>query len=373
MTGDPSDNIPGVPGFGEKTALKYLAQFHSLEGIYQNLAAIPKERDRRLLETYQEQALLSKHLVRIVIDLPLQLDLEVCCRHQEYDREALISFCREYQFNSLVKKLAGSEVLEADKQLQELDYQSASLIREDLSQIIAKVREAKACYLQFLTAQASWNGSQCLGLGLACADFSWLYPFGPDQALPSELKDILQDEQIAKTGHDLKRQMVIAASQGIQIKGVLEDTLIAAYLLNAGVGSLELEDLTLSYLQKTLPSWTNDRGTKFSSFNLPASLPQEVLAKLAGARLKALQLLEPHFKQELSATALNQLYDEVELPLTKVLFRMEQAGIKVDPEILRAFGGLLRQRQHELETEIFGLVNEEFNISSPKQLGSNSF
>ncbi|HBF39961.1 MAG TPA: DNA polymerase I, partial [Firmicutes bacterium] len=182
-------------------------------------------------------------------------------------------------------------------------------------------------------------------------------------------RELLNDSLIAKSGHDLKRQLQIANSQGISINGDLEDLLIAGYLVNAGLGDLELEDLSISYIQKIIPSWRNERGKTFSVFNLPPGLPDDIIAKICGARLEAVRQLKPKLWELMEKTGLNKLYHDVEKPLIRVLYKMERQGIKVEPETLREFGRSLKNRQSQLESDIYSLVQEEFNISSPKQLG----
>jgi DNA polymerase I len=368
LMGDSSDNIPGIPGFGEKTALKYLHQYQTMDGIYQNVDQIARERDRELLITHREQAYLSRRLAQIVTDLKLAVDPVACCLHQEYSKEELLEFCREYEFHSLFKKLSGEE-LEVIRKIEEIQYELTIAGSDNLETLVESIRREKFCIIQFLASTVNWTEVEWLGVGVGTSDRNWFYQLSPQTALPGQLVEILEDGEILKYGHDLKKQMIIAHHQAITINGVFEDSLIAGYLLNAGVGGLELEDLTEIYLQKTVPAWKNERGVKFSVFSLPKSLPVEVISKIAGGRLEALRLLRSRFNQLLDETKLTSLYYDTELPLTRELFAMEKLGVKVDPEVLRAFGQVLRKRQKELETEIYSLVNEEFNISSPKQLG----
>lgn len=373
LMGDESDNIPGVPGFGEKTALKYLYQYQSLDGIYQNLDQITKAKDKEVLLQYREQAYLSRHLAEIITDIKLDFDPAVCCQHQEYSKESLIEFCKRYEFNSLVKKLSGGEDLVEAKQLQPLAFQYRLLENADLEPVSALIRQEKSCYLQFLTSIANWSQVRLLGLGIGDSQQNWFYPLTPGSAIPEPISGILADPAIAKYGHDLKKQLQIALKSGIAINGELEDSLIAGYLVNAGLGGLELEELGASYLQRAVPAWQNERGKLFSVFNLPENLPVDLLANIACGRIEALRLLKVKLQDLLSASGLEKLYQEVELPLIRVLFNMEKEGVKVDPETLREFGKILKDRQLELEQEIYSLAGEEFNINSPKQLGAVLF
>jgi DNA polymerase I len=369
LMGDTSDNIPGVPGFGEKTALKYLHQYQTLDGIYQHIDEIGKERDRELLNQYREQAYLSRHLAEIVTDITVAVDPVTCCQHKDYSKQELIGFCKEYEFHSLARKLSGGEEMLEEKQLLQLDFQFKIIATEDLDKVADIIRQEQLCYIQFFTTVTNWAQVGLLGLAIGNSNENWFFPIAPGSELPNQLRSILEDQIITKYGHDLKKQLQIAVSQGITINGQLEDLLIAGYLVNAGLGGLNLEDLSAAYLQKMLQAWKNERGKVFSVFNLPEGIPAEELAKIAGARLEAMRLLWPRLKELLTASGLEILYQEVEAPLIQVLFKMEKEGIKVNPETLREFGRILKQRQTQLETEIYSLVNEEFNISSPKQLG----
>jgi DNA polymerase-1 len=379
LMGDVSDNIPGVPGFGEKTALKYLHQYQTLTGIYQHLEEIAKERDRQLLDQYREQAYLSRHLAEIVTNINVETDPASCCLHQNYSKTDLLAFCKQFEFHTLVRKLSagevaggelsGSEVETGVSQLPELFSECQVIQKVDIGKAVAAIHKEKRCYIQFFTNIANWAQVGFLGLGFGSATESWFYPFASGAELTAELADIFSDESITKCGHDLKKQLQILANLDIAVKGDLEDVLIAGYLVNAGLGGLELEELSAVHIQKTIQAWRNEKGKAFSVFNLPPDLPAIVLAKIAGGRLEAMRRLRPKLEELLSASGLTELFQTVESPLIQALFQMEREGIKVNPETLREFGRVLKTRQSQLETDIYSLVQEKFNISSPKQLG----
>lgn len=369
LMGDASDNIPGVPGFGEKTALKHLIRFGSLEAIYEHLEEIERPRERNLLTEYREQAFLSKRLATIITDIDLALDLEKCSRHQAYDRRQLVAFCQEYQFNSLVKKLAGAEYVPPVKQLEELVPKIEILNEFELMMALTEIRTTQRCYFQVLTHTINGNDLQVLGLGLSNGKEYWFYYLAGEENFPESIRELFLDPQITKYGHDLKLQMRLLAKFGLKLAGNFEDTLIAGYLINAGIGGLELEELAEQYLKQRIFVWTNERGTKFSGWNLPQNLSEEILAKVCGGRLAAINLLTEEFRTRLTTGNFKQLYETVEIPLIKVLFEMEQTGITIDPNYLKEFGAVLKKRELELEAEIYHLVGESFNIGSPKQLG----
>jgi DNA polymerase-1 len=369
LMGDTSDNIPGVPGVGEKTALKYLYQYGSLEELYAHLDEVSREREKNLFATYQKQAFLSKRLATIDTALDLALNLDDCCRHRDFKREALLEFCREYEFKSMLAKLAGAEPAGEVKKLPELEFEVILLTDELVAATCQAILQTGECGIQFLTAVSNWIRVECLGLGLCSNETIWFYPLEAGKVFPEEIIKLMEDIKIVKYGHDLKKQMIIAAKLGFTIRGGLEDTMIAGYLINAGIGNLELEELGVTYLQQTIPTAKNERGATIGVFELPSDLTVETGLRLAGGRLAGIRRLREVFANYLLENDLENLYRKVEIPLIRVLFAMEAAGIKVDPQILRNFGQELRKRQHELEAEIYELTGEAFNIGSPKQLG----
>jgi len=369
LMGDASDNIPGVPGFGEKTALKYLALFGTVEGIFANLDQITRARDRDLLTEHKEKALLSKHLAKIKTDFPIDLDLNQCCRPRDYDREALLGFCKEYEFKNLLKKLAGAEEAIPVGKLPELRF-SVAILTDDLPETaVEKINAAGWLAIQFLTLAADWTRVDCLGLGIGGPTENWFFPLAGGMKFPESVRKLLESDNLVKLGHDLKKQLRIASMLGIEINGRLEDLLLGGYLLNAGLDGLELEDLSRDYLRQTIPFYSNERGVRYSVFQLPPGLSPGKLSELAGGRLESLKLIKGKFQTALAENGLKSLYNQVELPLLKVLFEMERTGVKIDPEVLRKFKVELKAQQQELETDIYDLTGVEFNIASPKQLG----
>ncbi|HEX7712993.1 MAG TPA: DNA polymerase I [Bacillota bacterium] len=379
LMGDASDNIPGVPGVGEKTALRYLHEYSSLEAVYDHLDEISRAHDRELLGKYKEQAFLSRHLARIVTNLDLPLDLPMCCRHLDYDSQELLRFCQENEFNSLVRKLSGNAA-PVETRLREIEFQVKSIDETSLTPVLTRIEQQKSCYLQFCTAAANWVQIKPLGLGLGTAEpgENWFYPMDSGGTIPESLRRMLADPGVVKIGHDLKKQMQIAAGLGITLAGPFEDTMIAGYLISAGSGDLELEALCQTYLGLSIPGWRNERSKLFPVFNLPEDIKSDALARITGGRIAGirglLSVFQEQLKEETSETAsLKSLYYDVELPLVKVLFSMERTGVKVDPESLRGYGKTLKLREKELEVEIYRLAGEEFNINSPKQLGALLF
>jgi DNA polymerase-1 len=372
MMGDASDNIPGVPGFGEKTALKYLHRFGSLEAIYEHLEEIERERERELLRQYRDQAFLSRKMATIIIDLNVNTDFDTYCGHRGFNRKALLEFCREYQFNSLIKKLSGGaeEIAPADMVSPKLTAAIGILDESGLPETLRLIRAAGWCAVQFLAAAAGWNSSRALGIGFASEGGQWFFPMRPGQRLPTVLQELLADDSVKKIGYDVKRQMIIASSLGAAINGLLDDVFISGYLVNAGVRGLELEELSETYLKQSLTAHHNSRGARVSWSGLPESLGVAELAPIAAGRLAAVILLQHEFLKQMIDSGVDALYGQVEQPLIRVLFNMERAGIRVDPKVLRDFGATLRRRQEELESDIYQLAEEKFNIGSPKQIGT---
>lgn len=371
LMGDSSDNIPGIPGFGEKTALKYLYQFPSIAELYEHLDEVSNARHHNLMVEYRDQAFLSRQLAEIKLDVPLQPDLKDCSLHLNYNRSELLDFCKEWGFNSIVHKLESNEESIVAEQTKPISSKVDVLDETSLKDLLAEIRGEGRCYLQFLTATANWSQVTCLAVGLASEKRNGYFPLDFSGQIPDCLSALLADATIVKCGYDLKKQAMIADVLGFELNGDFEDCQIAAYLLNAGVGSLELEELAKTYLNVLIPQTTNERGTKCSIFDLPAQLLLVTdYSELTGARLETLKQLRPVFERLFAEQSeLKKLFDEIEVPLIKCLLHMEQAGIALNPQVLRDFGKELRARQDVLETAIYEAAGENFNIASPRQLG----
>jgi DNA polymerase-1 len=400
LKGDTSDNIPGVPGVGEKTAISLLQEFGSLDGIYANLDQV-KGKLRERLADHRESAFMSREIGRIVSNLPVTLDLERA-RTGRYDRRAVAQRFRELEFRTLIDRLPPSSIAPTGYDAPEQETKgglqlSLDLLggapRADVGGEGAGSRERPDAIADpggaiehvdprvprsegelgeldaWLSAQGAsvglgWAATagrplerELLGIALAGADGStWYVPWsgGVDR-----LQRWLARADRPLVGHDLKQLAVMLASLGVELKGVYFDTLVAGYMLNPALRAQSLDDLAANRYAAELPPKADSAET---------GAEEMVAVRRAAAEALTALLVQPALETELSEAGLANLFREVEMPLLPALVRMELAGVTIDREALAAMSLEFGAQLAELEGRIYAAVGHEFNIGSPKQL-----
>jgi DNA polymerase-1 len=347
LMGDASDNIPGIPGVGEKTALKLLAQYDSLEAILEHAEEIKAKALKAKVTENKELALLSKKLATIDCAVPIEGNLA------KYDTQKpnlpiLKSFYEKAGFNSLLKQLP----LEA--LAQEISPVSPPVIAQEVHLITAEEAEGWLGQMECSVYLETDKKKNPTSLGLAFVDGT-LYGL-PLPAKFGILQEILENEQIQKTTANGKAFTVFMAQQGIKVAGIADDVVLAAYLLEPAENGY----MPLALCQKYLP-------TVYNGFD---SLQEYEKAGILAFNLPKLLKI---FTEELEKAGMLDLYREVELPLAEVLAEMELAGISVDKAHLESLNRELSLKEAELTTEIYDLAGRSFNINSPKQLGELLF
>jgi DNA polymerase-1 len=353
LMGDPSDNISGIPGVGEKTALKLVKEYGDLEKVLASRSDFSGKKLGRLLEEYGEQARLSKRLATINREVPLQANWEECrLREPDYDR--VIEILRELEFNSILGEfLAKKDQRSREKEPGKENGPQGRVVSDTgiLQDYLAGIKDGFSLVLQ--TKKTSPSRLRITALGLKGREGAPLFLTWEKEADLKEvlrvLEPYLEEERLIKTVYDAKSTYLAFENYGIALKGVGHDILLMAYLLNptrppTGLASIARENLNLVLPEKEGPEQT---------YYLLEAL--EKLAGLLAARLE---------EEELAS-----LYQKVELPLSKVLAKMELAGLRVDRGRLVELGQELDTQIERLTAEIYHLAGEEFNINSPKQLG----
>ena len=360
LAGDASDNIPGVPGIGEKTALKLIARYHSLENLLAHLDEIKEKALKTRLEEHADKARLSRQLTELEARVPLTVDLEAL-QPGPPDREALRRLFVELEFSKLTKELG------FDNQPQV----AGSVVRgpEDLDRVVQAVREAGEMGLSFVMSEQHPVLAEVAGVGLAWRTGEGAYiPLSPgesNRAVWEKLGPVWSDPGVAKVGADLKTAMLLAHRFGPDLKGITGDILLASYLLNPGRYEQTLENVALHYLGLNLPGPRELAGRPTTA----VGLDRDLACQYATQRAEVAFRLWPELKGELEKEGLWELYAGLELPLLGILARMEDRGILLDQGFLRRFGQDLETAMQRLEKEIYGLAGEEFLIQSPQQLG----
>ncbi|HEY8365190.1 MAG TPA: DNA polymerase I [Haloplasmataceae bacterium] len=356
LMGDASDNIPGIPGVGEKTALKLLHEYGSVENLIahvDNLTGKLKES----VENNTQQALLSKRLATINRHIPLDITLDDTLYH-DYDYMQLLDFFRSVEFHSLVKKMENevSNLQEDIKYELVLDVSKLNDILLDDSYIIIE------------TFGLNYHKCEILGMAVVNEKGNFFIPRNVfDNSLVIDM--FLRDPLVKKNTFDLKKAKVALNWQGFDINGVNFDLLIASYIINPAISKEDFRIIS-SYFNYHNVQYDEEIYGKNTKYHLPdANIYQLHAVKKA----YALKKLKPLIIEKLKENDQLSLYLDLELPLSTVLAEMEYNGIKIDRQILEDLGKELTFRIKGLESEIYKLANKTFNIASPKQLGEVLF
>jgi DNA polymerase-1 len=360
LAGDASDNIPGVPGIGEKTALKLISRYHHLENLLAHLNDIKEKSLKARLEEHADKARLSRQLTELEAGVPLTVDLEAL-HPGPPDRDALRRLFVELEFSKLTKELG------FDAQLPGTCF--AVKGPGDLDRVVAAVRAAGHLGLCFVLGEQHPVLAEVAGLGVAWqaeeAAYIPLEPGKSNRAVWEKLGPVWADPGIAKVGPDLKSALLLAPRFGTELWGITGDILLASYLLNPARYEQTVENVALHYLGLNLPGPRQLAGRPTPAVKLDPDLACQYGAHRAQVALS----LWPRLQDELQKEGLWELYTGLELPLVGTLARLEARGILLDQEFLRRFGQDLEGAMQRLEKEIYALAGEEFLIQSPQQLG----
>jgi DNA polymerase I len=352
LRGDAVDNIPGAPGIGDKGSVELIVEFGSVEAVLDRASEVKRKTYRESLEQNRDAVLLSKELVTIDSHVPLELDIEAM-RTQPPDIEACRELFTELEFTSMLRELAPSEAGPVIELIQDpTDAQATAFYATASTSGFAFALDAKAP-----APEAEDEAPQSMSLldVAEAADKQATFTVGvcaePAIALrlplTPELRVLLEDAAVAKRTHDWKAALHLLAAQSIELRGAVEDTMLLSYALNPTHATQSLADVAARHGQ-TAPS---------------------TLA--AGAA--AIHALVPALRVEVDTAGVKRVYEQIDLPLAPVLFRMEKAGVRIDIGVL---DGLSKRFSVELERvgeRIFELAGRRFNINSPKQLGEVLF
>ncbi len=380
LVGDKSDNIPGVRGVGDKTARKLLQQYGSLEAIYEHLDEIKSGRFRSALEKGRAEAELSKHLVTIVRDVPVELDLDAC-RVREMDRERVAELFRELEFRALLNRLPGAEQPGAAAQLSLFGEEEAAVpesptdyrIVDDpqaLEALVAELRRAEALVIDVETTGTDPMRARLVGLALTAQEGKGYYipnPQSADSAIYQILQPLLQDPSLPKYAHNANYDLTVLAEAGIEVTPLTCDTMIAAWLLNPGSRGLGLKNLAWKRLGIEMTPIEDLIGKGKKQITID-QVPVEKVAPYACADVDMTLRLANQLLPELREKKLWDLFAEVEMPLVPVIVAMQRAGVKLDVDFLAEMSRRLSQRLAELQKEIEEMVGHPLNIRSTQQL-----
>ncbi len=376
LAGDASDNIPGVPGIGERTAIELIRQHGSLEGLYQHLGELKGAR-KKSLEENEQVARLSKDLATIDCNVPVEMDFEKM-KVTTPDDKRLTELLKHFEFRALLKELGTSGDPEEKSSRK---YHIVSKI-EQLEDLAKKLIKAKAFVLDTETTSAEPNQAKIVGFSFAVEPKEAYYvpvssdfhkaPGIPWAQAEKILKPILEDASIKKYGQNVKYEIIVLTRHGIELAGVAFDTMIASYLINPLKFNHNLDDISFEYLGcKKIP--TSELLGKGKNQITMDQVSLERISEYACEDADCvMRLIEP-FQKLLEDHQQTKLFNELEMPLTRVLAQMELNGVAVDCELLGKLSAQLGQDLSGLTAEIYRQAGEEFNINSPKQLSDILF
>jgi DNA polymerase I len=406
LVGDKSDNIPGVPGIGEKTAVSLLQKFDTLENVYENLDKVPAG-VRGKLEKGHESAWLSKKLAQIVTNLDVNFDLENA-RTNRIDPARVEPLFRDLEFRSLfnrLKSLTGNLIESTNDRLAgdqltmfgtSYELQEKNAVAENktdlqvkiintpevLHHLVSKMKKINLVAVDTETTSTDQMQAKLVGISLAVEENEAYYiPVGhladEDEQLPLEtvinaLQAILTDERTIKAGHNIKYDFVVLCRHGLKVSPPFFDTMIAEWLLNPASRNLGLKNLAWVRLGLQMTDIEELIGKGNKQINM-AEVEIRNAAPYAADDAAVLLHLIPLLENELGNARAEKLFREIEMPLVPVLAEMEMAGIGLDIDFLNRMSGELKERLEGIEENIFNLVGTPFNLNSPQQLSKALF
>ena len=342
LMGDASDNIPGVKGIGEKTALKLLQEYDSLENVYDNIDNIKGATKQKLIDG-KESAFMSKDIATIYNEVPVTYSLEEL-KYDGPDVNGLREMYSDLEFYSFLK-----DFKEEEKKEEKLEYKIIENI-EDL-----KLKEKVSAYLEI--SETNYHNADIYGMSLYDGENAYYVPF----EVLKENKNILDGKEIYT--YDLKRMIVSLNKYDIDIKNCTFDAMIAGYILNYNVKD------DIAYLANTF----NCDITLFDNFKKEKNMSTEALADLTVKKAKFIYDIKDEFINKMKEEEQLELFSNIEMKLSSVLASMEIEGVRVDTKVLDEMGENINKKLDELTSEIYNYAGEEFNIQSPKQLGEILF
>ena len=361
MMGDASDNIPGVPGIGEKTAAKIITQYHDIETAIAHAAEIKPKKASENLAAYQEQARLSKFLATIVRDMPLEWDKEILKIGDMFNQTAY-ELVKRLEFKSMFSRFEGSA--STPKQAEQTYRFVAD--REGAKEVLAALKKGEVGYA-FV-----YENEEGQGLALYQEQLGGVWMEASMAFLMQELLEIFQpffaDSAYRKIGHDVKKDIRFLRSYGYDGFTAEFDTAIGAYILNATGSSYEYDDIAAAFLNETYPSQEEVFG-KGRTKKVFAALPEAERTAYGARQAEIFFRARKVMEERLAENEQKSLFYDMEMPLIYVLADMEKYGIKVDKAALLAYQKRLGESLDGMEEEIYALAGEKFNINSPKQLG----
>lgn len=353
LMGDSADNIPGIPGIGEKTALKLLNQYGTIENLKEHMSELKGKMGEKVRENI-ELGLLSKKIATILTDAPIELDLAAWKNQKQDYNDDLAAFYRRYDMNSLLKRMSISNETKPVKPLEYQIVDTLPTIKKDSALVVG-------------VYDTNYHKSPILGFGIY--NDQEAYYISLEKAIQDQgFKQFIEDENIKKYGYDIKKCINACRWHGLTIKGYSFDLQLASYILNPSLKD-ELK-IVCDYYQYFDLQFDEEIFGKGAKKHIPE---ESILSKHYVLQAKAIYELKDEAINRLKKDQQYDLYENVEMPVAFILADMEYQGTKMDQGVLKELGDTFKTQIDQLEKEIYLLAHKEFNIASPKQLGEVLF
>jgi len=367
LKGDPSDNIPGVPGIGDKTASKLVKEYGSLENILSHVGEIEPAKLRNNLLEFAEQAKLSKRLATIVTDVPVDIELEKC-KYRRPDYKRLRELFKQLEFRSLLKRLPDDSIQKGLFDDQDSESEEPTVTcrvlrnKAELKSLVDEIYQNKGIVIRIHGSEPRGIEAEPVGIALSTVQEKGYYiPLDESSSITlDDLRIVLESDAIPKYGYNLKYDYELAMKAGIALNGPTFDVLLAAYLLNPTRGNHELADIAFDYAGIE-PQARN--GKSDENHDVEKALEEFLVSQVC-----TVKRLVPILGAKLAEDNLGYLMAEIEMPLVPILAEMELTGVAIDTDWLSHLSDLLEERIKAAEIGVYRLAGTEFNIGSPKQL-----
>ena len=386
LAGDSSDNVPGVPGIGVKTAAELINKYGTLEKLLDNAQEIKQNKRRETLIENKDKAIISKKLVTLMKDAPVERKIEEF-HLKEIDKDKLYKFLREMEFNRLLSSVISAygepelgeiaRETKPEKKQQNINKKNYHLItnEKEIDEWINEAEEAGELAIDTETSSLDAHQADLVGISLSTKIGKACYiPIGhkfkgclKKEAVIKKLKPLLEDKSVKKIGQNIKFDFIVLFKQGIDMNS-MEDTMLMSYVLDAGKNRHNMDTLSEIHLQHKTISFKEIVGTGKKEINF-SDVELDKAMEYAAEDADITYRLYKIFSKNLKLEKLTNIYEIFEKPLIKILAFMEIEGIKIDNKFLKVLSEKFEKKISKLEKEVFKISKKEFNIASPKQLG----
>ncbi|MCB9799813.1 MAG: DNA polymerase I [Candidatus Omnitrophica bacterium] len=376
LMGDASDNIPGVPGIGEKTAIKLIKEFGSAENLLKYASKVKSKSQQALLKEHHDSVGLSKKLATIDTAVEMAFDWDQM-RFRQPDQEKLFELCKRYEFRKLTQSFAPKNTAENESRVY-----SVIETETQLEELVEQLKTHKAWSFDTETTSSSPHEASLVGMSFSWKPFHAVYlpvsaadhngPGLDRKKVIEAVAPLFENKDIQKYGQNVKYDLTVLKRHGVPVKGIAFDTMIASYLINPVKLNHNLDDIALEYLAVKKVATENLIGKGKNQIRMD-EVPLDQIAEYAAEDADVVFRLVPALKERLQKAELEKLFDDIEMPLAEVLEEIENNGVKLDLEFLRKLSEAAGKDLERLTLEIYEKAGREFNINSTKQLSEILF